>query len=302
MEHIRYTEDAVYRCLENLRETALDMFLVHTGKEHCKATHTYTGSRSEYIIHFVLSGKGSYSVNGRTWELTAGQMFLIHPGQMVIYRADEVDPWVYTWIGFDGLKSDAIISRCGFTKTVLVREFAQPDELTERSEQILGHINQILDAKQLTFANDLKRRAYLMLLFTDLIEYHGQQEEERRITQYDYSANTYVEHAIDFIKCHYQESVSVSEIADHIGISRNYLNQVFQKELGVSIQKFLIDFRLHKAASLLVDTANSVGDIGKWVGYDDQLAFSKAFKKKFGVSPKYFRTQQETMVEYDHKL
>ncbi|MDD7267850.1 MAG: AraC family transcriptional regulator [Lachnospiraceae bacterium] len=278
------------------------MFLVHTGKEHCKEKHTYTGSRTEYIIHFVLSGKGSYSVNGRTWELSAGQMFIIYPGQVVIYRADEADPWVYAWIGFDGIKTEAIISRCGFSRTVLVRDYASPEELERKRQMILGHINAMLDAKQLTFANDLKRRASLMLLFADLIDDHDRRVEEDRVARYDYSANVYVEHAIDFIKCHYQESINVGEVAEHIGISRNYLNQVFQKELGVSIQKFLIDFRLHKAASLLLDTSNSVGDIGKWVGYGDQLAFSKAFKKKFGVSPKFFRTRQETVLEYDHKL
>ena len=49
-------------------------------------------------------------------------------------------------------------------------------------------------------------------------------------------------------------SPNVTDIADYIGISRTYLNHVFQKELGISSQKFLMDFRLHKAASLLTSS------------------------------------------------
>ena len=72
-------------------------------------------------------------------------------------------------------------------------------------------------------------------------------------------------------------------VADNIGISRAYLNSSFQKELGMSAQTFLIDYKMHKAASLLVSTSLSVKEIANNVGYEDQLVFSKAFKKKFGT-------------------
>ena len=69
----------------------------------------------------------------------------------------------------------------------------------------------------------------------------------------------------------------------------------------MSIQKFLIDFRMHKAASLLVGTADTVKEISMAVGYEDQLTFSKAFKKKFGVSPKYYREHKSTAIHYSEK-
>ena len=88
------------------------------------------------------------------------------------------------------------------------------------------------------------------------------------------------------------QGIGVSDIADNIGITRSHLNHVFQQELNISIQNFLIDFRMHKAANLLVSTALSVKEISNQVGYHDQLVFSKAFKKKFGMSPKSYRTSQ----------
>ncbi|MFR7377894.1 MAG: AraC family transcriptional regulator [Oliverpabstia sp.] len=44
----------------------------------------------------------------------------------------------------------------------------------------------------------------------------------------------------------------------------------------------------------------SVKEIARCIGYTDQLVFSKAFKKKFGVSPKNYKTHQE-MLEHFHE-
>ena len=79
----------------------------------------------------------------------------------------------------------------------------------------------------------------------------------------------------------YQNGIGISDIASNIGISRAYLNSAFQKELNMSAQSFLIDYRMHKAASLLLGTDMSVKEIARCIGYTDQLVFSKAFKKKF---------------------
>ena len=110
-----------------------------------------------------------------------------------------------------------------------------------------------------------------------------------------------MEHAIDYIKWNHNRGINVTDIADYIGISRTYLNHVFQKELGVSSQKFLMDFRLHKAANLLISSDLPVTEVSSQVGYDDSLAFSKAFKKKFGLSPKNYRNHKETMLHFSEK-
>ena len=57
------------------------------------------------------------------------------------------------------------------------------------------------------------------------------------------------------------------------------LNSSFQKELGMSAQTFLIDYKMHKAASLLVSTSLSVKEIANNVGYEDQLVFQKLLRR-----------------------
>ena len=153
MRNIKYTDSAQFRCLEHLRGTYMDLYLIHCGLEHCLPTHAIEHSiREEYIIHFVLEGKGSYTINGITYFLTASQMFLIRPGEEVRYAADPEDPWTYAWIGFDGIRAEAILKNCGFSKQSYVLPFKNRGEVE-------GQINAILSSVQLSFSNDLKRNS-----------------------------------------------------------------------------------------------------------------------------------------------
>ena len=111
---------------------------------------------------------------------------------------------------------------------------------------------------------------------------------------HQYNTKSYIELAIEYIKTSYHNGINVSDIATRLGVSRAYLNYVFQNELNTSIQQYLIGFRMHKAANLLVNTTLTIKEISSAIGYTDQLTFSKAFKKKFGVSPKTYRI--------DHKV
>lgn len=57
MRNVKYTDSVNFRCLEHLRETSLDISLIHAGKEDCEPSHICSGTRDEYILHFIFSGK-----------------------------------------------------------------------------------------------------------------------------------------------------------------------------------------------------------------------------------------------------
>ena len=107
---------------------------------------------------------------------------------------------------------------------------------------------------------------------------------------------------LNILKTCIKNGIGISDIADNIGISRAYLNSSFQKELGMSAQTFLIDYKMHKAASLLVSTSLSIKEVSNSVGYEDQLVFfPRLLKTKFGMSPKNYKTLKETIDKYDEK-
>ena len=294
MQTVKYTNSSDFRCLEDLQESALDVALVHMGKEDCKPYHAFSGVRTEYIIHFVLSGSGFYSANGNTWPIKAGQMFLIYPDTPVVYCADRYTPWTYTWVGFHGLSADTLVKQCGFSKSSLILPTPANDEYLQCFEELLAHVS-------LTFSDRLYRQSLLLKLLATLVESHTRALLENRQPLSNADSNAYVSRAIDYINELYMQDIRVTDIAQKVGVSRSHLNAAFQKELHLSIQRFLIDFRMHKAANLLVSTSLSVKEIAGHVGYNDQLVFSKAFKKKFGMSPKHYRTYQEELELRKHR-
>ncbi len=61
------------------------------------------------------------------------------------------------------------------------------------------------------------------------------------------------------------------------------------KKIGISPQEYLLSLKMEKACNLLTNLQLSIGDVSRQVGYEDQLTFSKIFKKSKGVSPKLYR-------------
>jgi len=88
----------------------LDLRLYQYGWEQCAPLHSFGPFvRNHYLFHYILSGQGvlhSDDGDGVThhYYLGPGRGFLICPGQVNTYSADEKTPWKYTWVEFDGLR------------------------------------------------------------------------------------------------------------------------------------------------------------------------------------------------------
>lgn len=95
--------------------------------------------------------------------------------------------------------------------------------------------------------------------------------------------------AIHYLKLHSAEQCTVKEIADHVGVSPNYLSRVFNREVGENISSYLARLRLRHAAMLLETTSDSVSAVGARVGFANASYFSTAFRQGFGMSPLEYR-------------
>ena len=88
--------------------------LNYCGTEQCTPGFQFGPFvRRSYLLHLVT--RGTYRVNGKCYDLSAGQIFLIFPGDTTVYQADREDPWEYYWIGFSGYQAGFILSQLGFT-------------------------------------------------------------------------------------------------------------------------------------------------------------------------------------------
>lgn len=85
--------------------------LYFSGHEQTPPSHACgPGVWPHYLLHYVLSGCGTFRSGGKAWHLSAGDGFLIFPGTVSAYAADSLSPWEYCWIGFDGRDASQILS------------------------------------------------------------------------------------------------------------------------------------------------------------------------------------------------
>ena len=103
-------------------------------------------------------------------------------------------------------------------------------------------------------------------------------------------SNYIILRAIAYIRNHYQEGVTLEEVADNLDITPEYLSTLFNRETGENFTSFLKKFRMSHAKRLLKGTDKKISDIAIEVGYSDPKYFSRVFKAEEGISPGDYRT------------
>jgi signal transduction histidine kinase/DNA-binding LacI/PurR family transcriptional regulator/AraC-like DNA-binding protein len=98
-----------------------------------------------------------------------------------------------------------------------------------------------------------------------------------------------VKRALAYLHQNYARPLARWEIAQGIGVSEDYLSRVFQRELGISPWDYLNRYRVSQARELLRRTHDSVGHIGRRVGFSDPAYFSRVFRRIAGTSPRAYR-------------
>ena len=268
--------------------------LNYAGREQCSPGYTFGPFvRSHYVIHIVVSGCGELMKEGRTWKIGPGSAFLIRPGENTTYRADLKDPWLYKWIGFHGFRAEEIMVHAGLTKD-------NPVAVLRDTDRILEEMDRLLQLRDLAYSTSLLRTGCLYRIMALFVRSF---EEQLKETGGDEGKTDfgYVKKTVDILNESYTQHVRVGEIAKKIGISRNYLSDLFKKEMGVSPQEYLINLRMDIAASLLRSTGKPVSEIALEVGYSDPLSFSKTFRRKWNVSPTTFRQMSPEVVSNTKK-
>jgi AraC-like DNA-binding protein len=97
--------------------------------------------------------------------------------------------------------------------------------------------------------------------------------------------------ALRLIHEHPDQSWTVESIANQAGMSRSVFAQRFKTLVGETPMEYLTRCRLHKASRLLRESKMTIGEIASLSGYESDGSFNKAFKRRFGASPRQFRTQ-----------
>lgn len=211
--------------------------------------------RTHWLIHYIVSGKGIFRIDGITYSVTEGMMFVIPPYVETFYQADNEDPWSYMWIGF---------TCSGDLPVKLAPVISCPN-----AGPIFRAMKKCSEYKN-------GRAFFLCGKLWDLFALFGESD----ITQKDL-----VGQSLQIIHIEYMTDLTVQKLADRLSLDRSYFSSIFRKRMGMSPGRYLLKCRMECAMELLQNYKCSVTVTAKSVGYCDVYTFSKMFKRYYGFSP-----------------
>lgn len=142
------------------------------------------------------------------------------------------------------------------------------------------------------FVEDLGSAASLTrmseIVFIELVR-AGIGRDQKLSTMVSAFRDKYIGQALELIHKRTSEPWTVETIAREIGMSRSRFSDRFSNLLEVSPMAYLSEWRLQKALTLLEDWRCSIQQVSNQVGYQSPAAFTRAFSKRFGESPRQYQ-------------
>lgn len=229
-----------------------------------------------YVIHYITSGKGVYVLNGTAFPVEKGNLFLIPPYQTNYYIADELTPYTYYWVGFEGLDALELLNLTKFQTTPVI---------SDKGESLTTLFKNLFEVSGNSVAVKYALNGYLQIILSKLMETTSQMSPKQ---------NPYYSKAIDYITKYYDDpELNVQKVAKHVGVTRSYLYRIFFKANNHSINHSILNVRLSKAIALLANPTLSIKEIAYKTGFNSQAYFTKQFKREFKCSPSEYRQNKE---------
>lgn len=263
--------------LDPEKATARDGLVIHNvGFYQCPPDYTYGwDTRDYYLIHYCISGKGTFHCNGIEYEIDEHDGFLITPGNTIMHVSDHANPWNVGWIGFNGPHIENYLEQADLSELKPIFHYLKDDLL-------LNCITNLYDKIRNPQISILTLTSYLYTFLGALIDNHKQADETTISLNYFEKASRYIKHNIG-------TQLTVDLLAYEIGVSPSQLYRSFITHCGVSPKQYIDHEKMQKACSLMEKTDLSFHEISEFLGYEYDTHFYKTFKRIIGKRPTEYK-------------
>jgi AraC-like DNA-binding protein len=271
------------------------LFVYHLIEDNRIAWHGryHAHASAEYEVHFFLGGSGTF-LNGASWHpIRPGQLFITMPHEFhsiipdmrgkpisyyaVLFAADELHPMFQA--ASRRLVASDLTCRLYFDDMMRLSR-SKYDEWQRAGEHLLESI--------------------LLRFFLPRGVPPGIAED--RASRKGENRGAHVAKLLALMQNKVHENISMEEMADIIGLSTEHLARIFRLEIKMPPGQYFLRLKTEGASGMLISTSKSIGEIADAFGFENQVHFSRVFKKHTGLSPLQYRKAYLQVDDFVQKV
>lgn len=234
--------------------------------------------RIDFHMLYIVSGKCHAEVRGESFVAREGEVILFRPSEKQKYAFYKCDDSETIWIHFTGSGCEEYLRSMGLYE---LSHFAVGKDVS-----LLRTLDSMIMSNELRMAGNAPDGdicdAYLSLALSMMAKsFKLGKERVKRMGE--------ISLAVDCMSRRYRESLSIEDYAVmcHMSISR--FEHIFKQVTGTAPLEYILHIRTEHSKRLLETTDLQIQQIAEEVGFSDANYFSRAFKKRVGVSPAVYR-------------
>jgi len=227
---------------------------------------------------YFLSGKCRFTCNGKAFSVRANDFVIANNSEIHSFIASENVSY-YCMLIYPDFFNDV-----SFSSRTMLENIIHDD--SKIREIIFRMYTEYTSGKQ---GSDMALKGCAYQLMTYLMRNYTSAQLSDRESYLNASILKRTNTILDYISNHYQEKITTSELAKLCFISEGHLCRFLKNTLGKSATEYINEFRIEKAAIMLINTDESITNIAAEVGFEDMNYFSRTFKKIKKESPMDYR-------------
>lgn len=252
--------------------------------------HDYAREAVKYVVViFCTAGKGYYQYKDKIWEVNEGEILYCWKGTAHHYWADKEKPWTIFWLHIQGKEVELLLKEAGIDAYHPLLKVGLSSQLISLFRETLEVLKQGFHFENAIYASALVKQILSAQLYL-LQEKDKPMEEDLQFKD-----------ILNFLQKHINETLDIATMAKHCHLSETYFIRKFKKKFGFSPVVYFNRLKIQSGCHLLVISNLSIKEISFSLGFEDQLYFSRLFRKVMGESPSDYRAKKKKDV-FNHGI
>jgi AraC family transcriptional regulator of arabinose operon len=248
--------------------------------------HHRPHGRHDFYLSYNRAGTMICRIRDKEVQVGAGDVFIYKPYEEHYYGPNSITPISNYWMHFSGFEAASLLKDAKLWDDQLYT-IGQDPILIQLFENI---INELMEKKP--------RYEWIAASLAQQVLFHISRKMEYRLlkgTAAKKSAE--ISESLKYIHNHYANPLTLQVLADKSKYSLSRFSHLFKVQIGMSPQQYLIHYRLQKAKELLLYSELNIKQISQCVGIEDQLYFSRLFKKHEAIAPMEYKKRSLSRLD-----